>query len=299
MKRTAFTLIELLVVIAVIAILIALLVPAVQKVRDAAAVTQCTNNLKQIALAAHDYHGANKRFPSAINIPGQEAFGWAAEPDPGLTYGLHVALFPYYDQVPLSQLMVTNIANPQNVNCATVNSPGATVLALLKCPADGAFPAGDVGQYTGLFFGLSSYGGCSGTSATSTTANQMLLNGIFWMNSSVTMNQITDGTSSTLFFGERSRLNLPPTTSSEALGGWAWGNFFAQEDNTMNTSEPMEGMQLHDLNQFGSQHYNGAIAIFAFADGSTRPISKSISIVLYQRLSTRAGGEIVDQSEIP
>src|SRR5215468_188955 len=102
MKRSGFTLIELLVVIAIIAILIALLVPAVQKVRAAAANTQCLNNLKQIALAAHAYYGTQKRFPSAINMPGQEAFGWPAAPDANNWYGLHVALFPYYDQAVIS-----------------------------------------------------------------------------------------------------------------------------------------------------------------------------------------------------
>jgi prepilin-type N-terminal cleavage/methylation domain-containing protein/prepilin-type processing-associated H-X9-DG protein len=296
-RRVGFTLIELLVVIAIIAILIALLVPAVQKVRDAATRSQCINNLKQIGLAAHSFHNEFKRLPSAINIPNQESYGWPVEPDPGNSYGLHVALFPFYDQQNLRDQLVVNITNPQGTNCNGPNSPGATVLPLLICPAD-IFPNGYVVADGSLYFGLTSYGGCSGTSATSTTASQMLLNGLFWMNSSVTMNQITDGTSNTLMFGERAHYNLPSTSSSMALGGWAWGNYYAQEDNTMNTSEPIDGVGSHDLNQFGSLHNGGALANFTFADGSVHGVSSTISIVLFQRLSTRAGGEAVDESGV-
>jgi prepilin-type N-terminal cleavage/methylation domain-containing protein/prepilin-type processing-associated H-X9-DG protein len=298
MKRRGFTLIELLVVIAIIAVLIALLVPAVQKVRDAAARTQCVNNLKQIALAAHSCHDINHRFPSAVNMPGQEAFGWPKAPDPTHWYGLFVALFPYIEQDNLRTSIVDTIPNPHSVNCNGANSIGAKVVPLLQCPAETAFPSGGVGAYGNLYFGLMSYGGCSGTSATATNGAQSLQNGIFFMNSSVRATSITDGTSNTLFFGERSRLNLPATSTSEALGGWAWVNQYAQEDNTMDTSEAIEGILLHDLNQFGSQHTGGTVTNFALADGSVRTWPKTLSIVLLQRLATRAGGELFDTTQL-
>jgi prepilin-type N-terminal cleavage/methylation domain-containing protein/prepilin-type processing-associated H-X9-DG protein len=300
MRRRGFTLIELLVVIAIIAILIGLLVPAVQKVREAAARIQCVNNLKQIALAAHNYHESFHRFPPAVNIPGEEAFGWPIAPDPNKWYGLHMALFPYYEQDNLRKSMVDNVVNPHNVNCVGPNSVGAQIVKILICPSDGAMPAPPVGQSGNLYFGLTSYGGCSGTSATTTNGNASLKNGTFFMNSSVRFGDITDGTSNTLFFGERSRKNLPPTSSSQALGGWAWANFFSQEDNTMNTSKPMESFgptdPPNDLNQFGSLHTGGNIANFALADGSVRSISKTINIVMFQRLAAISDGQVIDDS---
>jgi prepilin-type N-terminal cleavage/methylation domain-containing protein/prepilin-type processing-associated H-X9-DG protein len=293
-SRRGFTLIELLVVIAIIAILIGLLVPAVQKVRDAAARIQCGNNLHQLALACHNYHDTRLRFPSAVNLPGQDQFGWPGAPDPNQWYGLNLALFPYLEQDNIYSHTVITVPNPHYTNCKGLTSVGASVVKTLICPADGSMPSGYVGQYGVYYFGLSSYGGCSGTSATTTAANQSLKNGIFYMNSATHMDDISDGTSNTFLYGERSRKNLPATSTSESVGGWAWCNVYAQEDNTMNTSEPMEGMLLHDLNQFGSQHSAGLLANFAFADGSVRPIFKSINIITYQRLSTRAGGEVVN-----
>src|SRR5512147_3116183 len=95
--RVGFTLIELLVVIAIIAILIALLVPAVQKVREAAARTQCVNNLKQIGLGLHNYEGAYKSFPMGSSAGGSYAWGGGGET--GLTWNnWRVTLLPYIEQ---------------------------------------------------------------------------------------------------------------------------------------------------------------------------------------------------------
>lgn len=291
MRRKGFTLIELLVVIAIIAILIALLVPAVQKVREAAARTQCNNNLKQIALAAHSFADVYKRLPPGLNFPA--AVGFPTAPDANKNYGLPVALFPYLEKGDLVKAMDLTSEYAKNTNGP--NAVGATPIQFLVCPSDINMPNPAVGQYGNNYFGLSSYGGCSGTSATDVNGANMLKNGLFFTNSRVRMLEISDGTSNTLFFGERTRILLASSNTSQAVGGWAWANKYALEDHTMNTSSgKMEGYLAHDLNDFGSLHGGGVGANFAFADGSVRFLKKSINLIAYQQISTRAGGETVD-----
>jgi prepilin-type N-terminal cleavage/methylation domain-containing protein/prepilin-type processing-associated H-X9-DG protein len=299
--RQGFTLIELLVVIAIIAILIGLLLPAVQKVREAANRMRCQNNLKQIALAAFNYESGHGQFPPAVNISDAfiqaNPYYWTGPPEPGRWYSLPMALFPYFEQDNLRKNLFDTATNPMNMNCNGQNSVGAQVVKILICPSDSALPNPPVETYGNLYFGLSSYGGCAGSGPVTTDARQAAKDGIFYMNSDIKIRDITDGTSCTLMFGERSRRNLERSTSAEAPGGWAWVNVYAQEDHTMNTSVRMEGINSHDVNAFGSQHTGGSVSNFAFADGSVKSLSQNMDLVTYIRLGSRNDGHVLDQSK--
>jgi prepilin-type N-terminal cleavage/methylation domain-containing protein/prepilin-type processing-associated H-X9-DG protein len=185
-RRTGFTLIELLVVIAIIAILIALLVPAVQKVREAAARTQCTNNLKQIGLALHNYHDANKMLP-----PGRD----------NENFSTHAYLLPFLEQNDLYNSI--NFAVSYN-NAANAGARAQNVAAFL-CPSDpnlSNVPVGMAGtsyranQGSGILWGV--------TPALTTDPNYGMPNpnGPFFLDSNTTLVQITDGTSNTAAFSE-------------------------------------------------------------------------------------------------
>ncbi len=294
--RSGFTLIELLVVIAIIAILIALLVPAVQKVRSAAARTQCLNNLKQVALATHGYHDANKRFPYAVRDyqPGQTTATYVT--------GL-ILILPFLEKDDVARRW-----NPKLPRNSTDDSDGdgysnATLQKMLipayTCPAmtppSAALP--EERGYTSYLF-------CAGTPdvtgfhyGTEPAFNGVIVpvkdSGIATSSASpnldvqVTMNVVTDGTSNTFLVGETDF--KPKGVSSTSMGGvwaygyigYAWGTTFHPFNKHDHTATP--------YGAFRSEHEGGAN--FAFADGAVRFIASSIPTGTYAALATRAGGE--------
>jgi prepilin-type N-terminal cleavage/methylation domain-containing protein/prepilin-type processing-associated H-X9-DG protein len=299
MKRCAFTLIELLVVIAIIAILIALLVPAVQKVRDAAARAQCQNHLKQLGLATHAFHDTYKNFPQGYRraVPIKTVY---------------VDLLPFFEQANLQRNWdyVT-----QNNNFGTVASGarGAQVIQILVCPADALSPPIDM-RDPAQHFGLTSYGGNAGTRSYRDSAGLLLRDGmIIYGNSNnanypelkLNMASILDGTSNTLMFGERSHFDVvfntaKPAGCGDTLNAWGWWAFRAPGDVTLSSlvainyrlNSPATTAQCDErINAFGSLHSGGAN--FGLGDGSVRFIAESLPLITLRALSTRAGGEVI------
>jgi prepilin-type N-terminal cleavage/methylation domain-containing protein/prepilin-type processing-associated H-X9-DG protein len=314
MRRKGFTLIELLVVIAIIAILIGLLVPAVQKVREAAARIQCENNLKQIGLATHAYHDTYKRFPSGVNLPVSTQSGAVfptnnlvkkgligPPPVPGQFISWGEAILPFIEQANLQKNL--DLTQREYANCNGPNSTGAQIVQIFICPSDNlqnlvsTYTTGGVTYY----FGMNSYGANGGTRSWYITS--MTTDGMFYINSRVNIAGVRDGTSNTLLFGERYH-DDPSYTGIQTLGGWAWANFNAPEDYILSTPVPINfllppGTQTGAPNfpeddrvcAFGSGHTGGAN--FCMADGSVQFLTNSLPLSMLQGLSTRNGGEIV------
>ncbi len=326
--RRAFTLIELLVVIAIIAILIGLLLPAVQKVREAAARLQCQNNLKQLGLAVHNYHDANQKLPYGVlrdqpstdpspGFPHPDRM--AGRPAPYSRYALMHQLLPYIEQDSLSKLWDQYNFDNNGIDLQTgvVNGPGAFFKQQVKtlvCPSQpnagsplnqGVDPAG-----SGIYF-LTSYYGSAGTRGYPRWATDGRLglfafqDGFFNQNRQYKIEAITDGTTNTIMLGERHYFDPVFDTDpsvNDRITDWGWVWFGAQGDAFLGTSVPInyrlpanttitQAMFDDRINAFGSGHTGGAN--FAFGDGSVRFVRDGISPLTFQALGTRAGGEVV------
>jgi len=305
-RQRGFTLIELLVVIAIIGVLIALLVPAVQRVREAAARTQCRNNLKQIGLGFHNYHAARNRFPPGF--ASKAAFTDGPGTGPGWGWGAY--LLPYLEQDNLYRQInfAKDIADPVNAQ-ARVQSlpiflcPSDNPRSLTTTVSDGAGnPICDVafGNYVGMA-GVYEVSGYPDTSNGSP--------GVLLRNSRVRVTDIIDGSSNTLFVGERAwmwqgKVRSPmttwvgavtkaviPQTLNPALGYELEGVMVLTNSGTIAEGR-VPNNSLDHVEDANSNHSVGVN--FLFGDGSVRSIQNTISPAAWVGLTTRDGGETVN-----
>jgi prepilin-type N-terminal cleavage/methylation domain-containing protein len=313
-RRRGFTLIELLVVIAIIAILIALLLPAVQKVREAAARAQCQNNLKQMGLATHNFHDVNKVFPPSRDIlsyPGelpellslvdQEPDG---DEDVGATWAVY--LLPYLEQKAIWDLWDTRFYPNGNSGKGSgygvsyqYQNPTATagICPIYFCPSrragDAALstdsPPGSVGDYAA----------CSGTTgadwANPTTGQRP--NGVFILGfdgKGRRMAEIQDGTSNTIMIGDK---QVTPTQWGKPNNDCSiyTGLNINCSTRALGVNYPLATSINDTAWKFGSQHT--AVVQFVFADGSAHGLLNTLPPLTLDRLANINDGNPVPPYE--
>lgn len=274
--RRGFTLIELLVVIAIIAILIALLLPAVQQAREAARRSQCKNNLAQIALATLNYEMAHGVLPPGCVNPDGPITSTAE----GYHMSWTVQLLPYLDQSALFQeidFAKGAYDQPELINDSRMHA--------YLCPSD---PGNEDSV---------SFAGCHGGSETQIADDN---EGVFFLNSRVRFRDIKDGSTNTLFFGEKVRtegdLNWLSGTRTSLKNTGNKPNSAPSVrglNRQFGNGTPIESINMEDPNVvggFGSHHTGGAQ--FALGDGSVRFLSENIEKELFESLGKRADGTL-------
>lgn len=315
LKKRGFTLIELLVVIAIIAVLIALLLPAVQQAREAARRTQCKNNLKQLGLALHNYHETAGCFPPSYLIqPGGSATMGAASPttgDAGPGWTALAMLLPQIEQANLYNSLNINLPSWHASNAAFVQRQIPAYLCPSALNGTGVYPVVNSGGTVLATFARGNFVASAGRiDVWDETAADLssIADGVFYRNSRTAIRDITDGLSTTVFFGEQTPSHSNSTwvgivpnsvTCPTAQFAYAGCDEAAPQINVHSGPGILEVPPIiHPPNSnFGyvdemySQHNAGGHVLLG--DGSVRFVSKFTDGVVWSNLATRAGGEVV------
>jgi prepilin-type N-terminal cleavage/methylation domain-containing protein len=324
--RRGFTLIELLVVIAIIAILIGLLLPAVQKVREAAARTQCSNHLKQLGIAAHNYESTYQILPPGLMgpLPGAGAgFSWAAPHTGALTF-----LLPYVEQDNIAKQLFAYEPRKLNVDDKTDLNPWWSPLStanayynmsqarikLFVCPADQpensqtgtfitfhtsgttlTFTGGYYPNPTGQLFGRTNYVPCAGTIGGGTNTFYGKYVGIFDNRSKNKLATVIDGTMNTILFVEA--LGGAETGNRDFSLAWMGMGLMATAWGTGNPGQWYQTSSKHTL-----------VVQMCWGDGSVRKVKKGVGTTFnfaansdwfaYARSSGQQDGEVYDPAMI-
>ena len=300
-RRSAFTLIELLVVIAIIAVLVGMLVPAVQRIRESANRTACSNNLRQIGIALHNYHDSRSGLPPAY------VWKQVSPDDPEYTapgWGWAALILPYIEQDPISNQIDYTIP----VEDPRYDTIRTTILKLYVCPSD---------RSTGVFWVFDG----AGTPITQAATNSYAAsygaggepgeepgegNGVFYRNSRTKLLEMTDGTGYTIMVGERGAF----FTQTPWAGAISFGTARVTPKAPV-YSNAVEEAPIQVLAHTGSHSMNSPWAdpddffsphqsagMFLFGDASVRPVRMGVNLNVLQAMSSRAGGEVVNPNDI-
>jgi prepilin-type N-terminal cleavage/methylation domain-containing protein/prepilin-type processing-associated H-X9-DG protein len=298
-KNPGFTLIELLVVIAIIAVLISLLLPAVQAAREAARRVQCVNNLMNVGVALQNYESAYELLPpGVVNDTG---------PIQSAPKGYHASwmlqLLPFLEQGSVAR----RFDDRPGVYAAANQTARSMVISIFLCPSDGGSRTG------GNRVAMNNYAACHNDVEAPIDATNT---GVFYLNSHLRSEDVTDGTANTIYIGEKvladaalgwasgTRDTLRNTGTSPnrtaALAGFFPGEVEpdagASTDSLAPAASAAGGTQnLGFVGGFGSSHAGGAN--FGFGDGSVRFIKNAINAQVYRYLGNRADGEMLSADQ--